>query len=382
MTDDRTAALAHRDLLAGRYLTALARLREAGGDRRDDLWNLWFWTLLAIDPWGEGWPVEAGEPQAPADTLASAEPGGLAAVADLAAAAVAAGRVVVLMERHALPETRWAGVRLLPALRRAGATHLAFETWWQDPLDQAQRDRVVRARTAPYLFEPCRAALLRTAIQLGLELVAFDGPSDQATRAAILERREVPTDINGRRERWMAENLHRLVTERPDARVVVWTGGQHAWRRVPDYYSVPLFDSWARDPTMAAVLAELSGSDPYCVGQAVVRDQGPREPGFAGADHPWAAAHGQDAVLVHFRGGPPRPPAWLREGRRAVTLPTRRARLVQAFPEAEGPEAVPAEQAIPRGATAELALAPGRYRCRGLDEHDRPLWQRSLQVRP
>ena len=55
---------------------------------------------------------------------------------------------------------------------------------------------------------------------------------------------------------------------------------------------------------------------------------------------------------------------------------------MQAFPEAEGPEAVPAEQAIARSTTVELALAPGRYRCRGLDEHDRPVWQRSLQVRP
>lgn len=65
MAVDRTAALAHRDLLAGRYLTALARLRAAGAAHREDLWNAWFWTVLAVDPWHEGWPVAVGEPQAP-----------------------------------------------------------------------------------------------------------------------------------------------------------------------------------------------------------------------------------------------------------------------------------------------------------------------------
>jgi hypothetical protein len=124
---ENTTMLVHEDLLAGRYLAARARLLAAGAARREDLWNLWSWTNLAIDPWGDGWPVAAGEPQAPVDSLANAEPGGLAIVEGLAAKAIAAGRVVVLMERHALPESRWTGVRLLPALRRAGATHLAFE---------------------------------------------------------------------------------------------------------------------------------------------------------------------------------------------------------------------------------------------------------------
>jgi hypothetical protein len=382
MPADDTAALAHKDLLAGRYLSAWARLRGAGGAGRPDLWNLWFWTVLAIDPWYEGWPVEAGEPQAPAGTLADAEPDGLAAVTALAAGAVGAGRLVVLMERHALPETRWAGVRLLPALRRAGATHLAFEASDQRLLDRARIEGTVRSETAPYMFEPSRAALLRTAIRLGLQLAAFDYPTDPELLAAIAKRQGIPDDINRRRERWMAENLHRLVSEQPDARVVVWTGGQHAWRHVPDYYSVPFFDSWARDPTMAAVLTEISGREPYCVGQAVVRGQAPGEPRVLRADHPWAAAHGQDAVLVHFRGGPPRRPSWLDEGRRTVALPDGGAHLVQAFPEAEGPEAVPADQAISRGRKVDLLLDPGRYRCRGVDGSDHPLWQRSLHVRP
>jgi hypothetical protein len=364
--DVPTASLVHRDLVAGRYLTARARLLAAGEERLVDLWNVWFWTLNAIDPWHEGWPVQAGEPQAPAATLAAAEPDGLVVAAELAAEAVRHGRVVVLMERHALPETRWAGVRLLPALRRAGATHLAFEAWLQEPLDRARRERVVRAETAPYAYDPSRAALLRTAIALGLELVAFDHPTDAGQ----------PIDSNAARERWMAENVRRLA-ERPGARVVVWTGGQHAWKRVPSHFEVPLFASWAGDRTMAELL-----DDPFCVGQAVLQEPPPGDPGIVLADHPWAAGHGLDAVLVHARGGTPRRPSWIDEGRRPVAFPAAGARLVQAFPEAEGLEAVPADQALARGGGVTLTLPPGRYRCRGVDDADWPIWQRSLQLRP
>jgi hypothetical protein len=325
--------------------------------------------------------VEAGEPQAPSETLVSAEPDGLTVVEALAADAVRAGRVVVLMERHALPETRWAGVRLLPALRRAGATHLAFETSLQAPLDRARREGTVRSETIPYAFEPSRAALIRTAIRAGLDLVAFDHPTDPEVLAAIARRQDIP-GINGLRERWMAESIRRLVSDEPRARVVVWTGGQHAWKRMPDHYSVPLFSAWARDPTMAAVLTEVSGREPYCVGQAVVRGPAHREPGAVRASHPWAAEHGLDAILVHVRGPEPRRPSWIDADRRPVTLATGGARLVQAVPETEGPDAVPAAQAVARDGRAVLTLVPGSYLCRGVDDSDHPVWRRSLRVPP
>jgi len=111
---------------------------DLGGALREDLWNVWFWTLLAIDPWHEGWPVEAGEPQAPAESLLSAEPDGLA--------------------------------------------------------------------------------------------TAFDYPEDPEIRSAVVRRQEIP-GLNRLRERWMAENIHRLMVAEPRARIVVWTGGQHAWKR-------------------------------------------------------------------------------------------------------------------------------------------------------
>lgn len=378
MQPDNTAMLAQQDLLAGRYLAARARLLAAGGALREDLWNLWFWTLLAIDPWQEGWPVAAGEPQPPVDSLVNAGPDGLAVVEQLAAEAMAAGRVVVLMERHALPESRWAGVHLIPALRRAGATHLAFECSDQGRLDRAIREGVVRGDSAPYTYEPSRAALLRAAMRANLTLTAFDNPTDPGILRAVLDGRMIP-GINGLRERWMAENLHSLIASEPDARIVVWTGGQHAWKRMPEYFSVPLFSSWAEHPTMAMVLTEIAGKEPWCLGQALVH--GPeRLPGAVGADHPWAAAHGLDAVLVHFRGAHRQCPSWIDDGRRPVGLSAGGARLVQAFAESEGPDSVPVGQVVVRDAEVTLMLTPDRYLCRGLDESERPIWRRLVDL--
>ena len=378
MQPDKAVTLAQQDLLAGRYLAARARLLAAGGGHRQDLWNLWFWTLLSIDPWGEGWAVAAGEPQAPADSLVNAEPDGLAVVEQLAMEAMGAGRVVVLMERHALPESRWAGVRLIPALRQAGATHLAFECSDQGRLDRAAGKGVVRRDTAPYTYEPSRAALLRAAMRAGLTLRAFDYPTDPGVLRAALGRQMIPS-INGLRERWMAENLHALMAAQPDARIVVWTGGQHAWKGVPEYYSVPLFSAWAEDRTMAMVLTEVAGREPWCLGQALVH--GPeRQPGAVRADHPWAAAHGLDAVLVHFRGAHRQCPSWIRDGRRPVELAAGCARLVQAFAGSEGQDAVPVDQVIAKNAEVTLMLTPDRYLCRGVDDSDVPVWQRLVDV--
>jgi hypothetical protein len=290
----------------------------------------------------------------------SAEPAGLAVIEELAAGAMAAGRVVVLMERHALPESRWAGVRLLPALRRAGATHLAFEASDQEPLDRAQRDGVVRGDRSLRVRSLARRAP-QDGDARGLKLVAFDQPAEPAEIDRLLDRR-------------MAERIHRLVSDGPHARVVVWTGGQHAWKRMPEYFSVP-----ARHPTMAAVLAEV-GEEPFCVGQAVVRGSAHHDPGVLRADHTWAAEHGLDAVLVHFRGDRPARPSWIDEGRRCVTLPADGARLVQATPESEGPDAVPVEQLIARTDQVDLMLDPGRYLCRGVDDADRTVWRRSLSA--
>jgi hypothetical protein len=93
-----------------------------------------------------------------------------------------------------------------------------------------------------------------------------------------------------------------------------------------------------------------------------------------------AVAHGLDAVLVHFRGDDWQRPSWIAGNRRPVALQAGGARLLQALPEAEGPDAAPAGQAIARNGEANVLLAPDRYRCRGLDDSDRPLWERAVDI--
>lgn len=138
--------------------------------------------------------------------------------------------------------------------------------------------------------------------------------------------------------------------------------------------------AWAGDPTMAMVLTEFAGAEPWCLGQALVSGSD-RPPGAVRAGHPWAAAHGVDAVLVHHRGAPRQRPAWIGDGRHPVTLAAGGARLVQALPDSEeGPDSVPADQAIARDAQATLVLAPDRHLCRGLDDADRPVWQRRVDA--
>jgi len=130
---------------------------------------------------------------------------------------------------------------------------------------------------------------------------------------------------------------------------------------------------------MAMVLAEIAGREPWCLGQALVHG-GEREPGAVRADHPWAAAHGLDAVLVHFRGAHRHRPSWIGDGRRPVALSASGARLVQAFAESEGPDSVPVDQVVARSAEVTLMLTPDRYLCRGLDDSERLVWQQPVDV--
>src|SRR5581483_10132057 len=91
---------------------------------------------------------------------------------------------------------------------------------------------------------------------------------------------------NRERERGMARNIaDRILDRYPEARVVVWTGEQHAMRHTPS--------GWPVDyrPYMASHLADLSGEEPFCVGQELVQcPQLSGKPGILVADHPWLAA--------------------------------------------------------------------------------------------
>src|SRR5205823_8904462 len=115
----------------GRYLAALDALGAEQVGRSMIKRSLRVWALNAVDPWNTAWPVSGagaafdvkGHPTPPLDEESLAR-------------AIRSHRVVILMESHRAPETARLGARLLAALKAAGATHLAFETDQQAPLDR------------------------------------------------------------------------------------------------------------------------------------------------------------------------------------------------------------------------------------------------------
>jgi hypothetical protein len=211
------------------------------------------WALNAVDPWQTAWALSGTG----TDAVLPLDPSTLLASEDVVAAALGDQRVVILMEAHRHPETRYFGARLLLALRAAGATHLAFETSRQATLDRFAHSGQLRPDTEVYAFDPSRAQLLRTACALWLRLVAFDYPSKGhrypsagITRALLTRllwgRRSEAETVNREREWHMAHNIvEEILLRDPAARVVVWTGGQHAMKRTPPgwIWQIP---SWPR----------------------------------------------------------------------------------------------------------------------------------------
>src|SRR5581483_3291270 len=341
-----------RDLINGRYLSALAALRReyVSAEQTPLACDFLRWALNAVDPWGSAWELtKKGILRPHAADIVEPE--------SLLREAMQRHRVVVLMERHHAPETRLFGARALGWLAAAGATHLAFEHGWQASLSEFERSGIVRPSTESYAFEPSRAAILRAARSLGLRLVAFDVMVPSGVRGLDAATR------NRERERGMARNIaDRILDRYPEARVVVWTGEQHAMRHTPS--------GWPVDyrPYMASHLADLSGEEPFCVGQELVQwPQLSGKPGILVADHPWLLERGLDAMVLHHRGAEPQRPGWLDVDSAPCPIQADGAELVQAIAPAEGERSVPVSQVLTHGSQeVRLQLAAGDYLLRGL----------------
>lgn len=373
LMDRQTGPAGYQELHRGAYLTAIGRLTRdyISAEATPAARNFLMWALNAVDPWGErAWqftqPFEVADRETAAPNVAEA-----------LQVAIRKHRVVILQERHAAPETRYFGARMVRWLAEAGATHLAFEHSVQLMFDEFKRSGVVRPGTEVYAFEPSRAAMLRAARDAELGIVAFDFPPEgHLERTLARLGRQRPSDapaINRERERYMAANIVRLILDQPpDSRVVVWTGEQHAMKRVPDGW-------WG--PFMAMHLETITGEPPFCVGQELVDwpelTNGPR---LLGGGHPLAQQRGLDAIVLHHRGAIPAEPAWLQQDAMAVRIPVEGAELVQAIPEKEGEHAVPAVQRLTHGATEARLYAPaGNYLLRGLAGEDAVTWRRIVR---
>lgn len=272
--------------------------------------------------------------------------------------AAAKHSVIMLSEAHHVPETRALGARLLPLLRERGFEYLAMETLHFPVPEAPKRVAVSMASDAAsgyYFMDPQLAGLTREALRLGFKLVAYED------------------EESGRdREEAQARNLYeRVLKDKPDAKVVVWAGYAHVYKR-----ESPTFGK-----AMAQWVWELTGREPFTLYQVAdaldpyFRDEefykplvldDPRRPRRAlvlpaatpGLPRSKDGRPLVDGYLVHppFVARAPgslRPPWIVRKGlRRVAGVAGEGARFVQAYPSAEGTASAPADQ---------MAVVAGRY---------------------
>ncbi len=312
------------------------------------------WKLSAVGRYGEaheafdaGSPVELPTPDEAAAQRVSVkgfEP------TDALTAVVQASvdkRAVFINEGHHVPQHRAFTWRLLPLLREQGFTHFAAETL--NEIDQDLQERGYPAqRTGVYTDETLYADLVRTALRLGFQVIAYEA------RVRTSEEREPG----------QARNLiDRVFKEDPDARLLVHVGYRHNRESA---------DAYEGAGAMAFHFQSMTGIDPLTIDQTELTERS--DPAY---EHPLyqelcGASEERDAVAFKNRQGElwslpgsdrditicqPRShlergrPTWLGLGgaRRAVPLPEdvcgrTRPCLVEARSTDEGPDAIPVDR--------------------------------------
>ena len=162
-------------------------------------------------------------------------------------------RLVIVNETHNNSLHRAFVQKLLPQLYRLGYRYFAGETFSRD-IHTEVTDKGVPFSAGPYVADPIYAELVREAKATGWTLIPYeasvDDVTDRAARVAARERRQ-------------AENLARVFSADPAAKVVVLAGLSHA-HRISTQTSTGQFKS------MASHLADMSRLDPLVVDQVVL----------------------------------------------------------------------------------------------------------------
>lgn len=166
-------------------------------------------------------------------------------------------RAVFFNESHGEVRSRAAIYPLLAPLRAQGYTHLALEALAStDPRERTPescRDASILdnelhhrgypiSRSGYYTQEPVFAELVREALRLGFELVAYDS--------------YVPGSSIAQREQRQADNLACLITSNPDARLVLIGGFSHIGESK---------DFWIPGGAMAYRFKVATGIDPLTI---------------------------------------------------------------------------------------------------------------------
>jgi hypothetical protein len=159
-------------------------------------------------------------------------------------------RVVVVMEAHNVSEHREFVRRLLPLFARADCRRYAAEAFSNFP-GGGTTGSVVRGYpsldTGHYIRDPRFGNVIRDALKLGFQLVAYEGSTKPFSREIAA------------REEFQANALAAALRDAPEGRLLVHCGYAHSFKRaVGDRED----DKW-----MAARLWEKTGVEPFTVWQ-------------------------------------------------------------------------------------------------------------------
>ncbi|MCZ6598593.1 MAG: hypothetical protein O7B99_13200 [Planctomycetota bacterium] len=291
-------------------------------------------------------------------------------------------RVVMFNEEHRRSQERAFAHELLAPLVEAGFTHLALETLRTDPAkveELVQRGHPLTS-SGFYTQDPVLGDLVRRALALGMQVIGYE--ADVSRFPAELARE--PMGRSKWREEQQGRNLADVVRDRPEARLVVWSGRHHMSELLPSAERQGL-------TPMGGFFRHFSGIDPLTVDLMVMKEADAPErerlvyrkaadDGLVDAPRVFLAEDGTPySAIAHIdvmvflprtrmQAGRP---DWMRMGglRQDVEVgfadvdeqpAPGRPLLVEARIEGESPEAVPLDQVLWRGGDAPvLLLRPG-----------------------
>jgi len=310
-------------------------------------------------------------------------------------------KAVFFNEAHSAPITRTLTIQLLAKLREQGFNYFAAETLYLTDNDLNKRGYPIPA-TGFYTNEPLYGEMVRTALQLGFTVVAYDAEN---------------AGVGDPRERAGAENLYNKVFKKdPNARLVVNAGFAHVQKS----------GKYLGGTSMGEFFHKISGIDPLTIEQTMMIQHARPD-----QDHPYylAVTHGQQFKVpsVFVDGSktwtlkpneydmsvifPPQEsaserPDWLRLGGLRVPYAvagdvcnTHFPCLVEARYSSEGADSIPADRVVLNvidensptssrllmghgSASSRLYLRPGKYRVTAMDRQGHTVTARDVEIAP
>ena len=160
-------------------------------------------------------------------------------------------RIVVTNERHHASSDRLLPLHLLESLYDQGFRYLAVETLSND--HTINKLGYATLYDGYYSNDVVYAQLLRSARELGFEIVAYERERDQVA----LEDPENPINRSSERDRLQAKNIiSRIFDKDPDAKVLIHCGYGHVNEEM-----------LSRSTPMTRFLKDMTGRDPLSISQ-------------------------------------------------------------------------------------------------------------------